>query len=111
MAIFDDTAKTEIKRLERIIAKLEATKGVRIVTVEMVWQSGYGYLFYISAPTTANEKEFGLALAETIERSLKVIKVPGIELDRGLVREIDEPPSDHEIALERSLFKPQKDKS
>ena len=102
MAIFDDTAKTEIKRLKRIIAKLEETKGVRIVTVEMVRQPRYGYLFYISAPTTANEREFGLALAKMIERSLKAIKVP-IELDRGLTREINEPPSDREIAIEQPL--------
>lgn len=100
MPLFEDSAEDEIRRLRRIIAKLEETKGARVVTVEWVRKEGYGYLFYIAAPTTASEKEFGLALADRIERSFKVI---GLDAKRDFAREVNEPPSDREIAVQNSL--------
>jgi len=100
MALFDDSAEAEIRRLKKIIAKLEETKGVRVVTVEWEPKPGYGYLFYISAPTTANEKEFGLALADAIRRSFKVIGLPA-KFD--VARETNELASQREIEIEQSL--------
>lgn len=73
MPLFEDSAEDEIRRLRQIIAKLEETKGARVVTVEMEPKEGYGYLFYITAPTTASEEVFGRALAEKITRSFRVI--------------------------------------
>jgi hypothetical protein len=73
MGLFNDSAEDEIRRLRAMIARLEQEKGVRLVTVEIQRKPGYGYLFYITAPTTASEAEFGMAMAETIARSFKVI--------------------------------------
>lgn len=88
MPLFEDTAEDEIRRLRRIIAKLEKAKGIRIVTVEMVprypndmdpslgtppRENGSGHLFYITAPTTASEEVFGLAMSEMIQKAFRVI--------------------------------------
>lgn len=84
MPLFEDTAEDEIRRLRKIIAKLEETKDARIVTVEMApRENGVGYLFYITAPTTANEKEFGLTIAEMIQKSFRVI---GIDMKQDIVQ-------------------------
>lgn len=100
MSLFEDSPEKEIERLRQIIAKMEASKGVRVVTVEMVRKENYGYLFYISAPTTADEREFGLAMAETIERSFKVI---GADFKKDIGRKFNEPPSEREREIERAL--------
>ena len=74
MPLFEDTAEDEIRRLRKIIAKLEETNGVRVVTVEMVpRENAAGHLFYITAPTTASEAVFGLAMAKTILKSFRAI--------------------------------------
>jgi hypothetical protein len=73
MPLFEDTAEDEIRRLRRIIEKLETEKGTRVVTVEMVPHDKFGYLFYITGPTTADEAVFGLAMSQTIERAFRVI--------------------------------------
>lgn len=69
MPLFEDTAEDEIRRLRAIIAKLEADKETRVVTVEIEPKKGFGYLFYITAPTVTSEAEFGLAMAETIRQA------------------------------------------
>lgn len=73
MTLFEDSAEDEIRRLRTIIEKLEKTKGARVVTVERVRKPGYGYLFYITAPTTASEEAFGMAMSETIVKAFKHI--------------------------------------
>lgn len=84
MELFEDTAEDEIRRLRKIIAKLEETNGARIVTVEMApRENGAGYLFYITAPTTASEAEFGLAMAATILKSFRVI---GADMKQDIVQ-------------------------
>jgi len=71
--LFKDTDQDEIRRLRQIIARLEETKGARVVTVEWERQEGYGYLFYITAPTTASEEVFGIAMTEMIVKAFRVI--------------------------------------
>lgn len=100
MSLFEDTPEKEIERLRQIIAKMEVSKGVRVVTVEMVRKENYGYLFYITAPTSANEREFGLAMADTILRNFNVI---GAGLAQDFAREINEPASGRERQIERAL--------
>ena len=100
MALFDDSAKTEIERLRAVIAKLEESKGVRMVTVEMVRKPGYGYVFYITAPTMAHEREFGMAMAATIERSFRRV---GADMKFDIARMADEAPSERERAVEQAI--------
>lgn len=100
MPLFEDTPEKEIERLRQIIAKMGVSKAVRVVTVEMVRKENYGYLFYISAPTTASEREFGLALADMIARSFKVI---GANMKPDIAREWNEPPSEREQEINRML--------
>ncbi len=79
MALFEDSAEDEILRLRRIIEKLEALKATRLVTVEIVARTDRaGYLFYVSAPTVADEETFGLAMAQTIQRAFRKI---GVQMD------------------------------
>jgi hypothetical protein len=73
MKLFKDTAEDEIGRLRAIIAKLEEAKGMRVVTVEIEPKEGYGYLFYITAPTTFSEETFAMVLAEVIQKTFKVM--------------------------------------
>lgn len=75
MTLFENTAEDEVRRLRVIVAKLEAAKGVRMVTVEMEPKKGFGYLFYITAPTVADEAAFGLALAGTIQQTFRKMDV------------------------------------
>jgi hypothetical protein len=96
MPLFEDTDQDEIRRLRTVIAKLEKTKGVRIVTVEMVpRQDRAGHLFYITAPTMASEEVFGLALAETIQKAFRVI---GAEMRSDVVGgDHIAPPSEYSV--------------
>ncbi len=76
MPLFEDTAEDEIRRLRRMIDRLETEKGTRIVTVEIVHrQNPSGFLFYITAPTVTNEAVFARAMAETIQRAFRKINV------------------------------------
>jgi hypothetical protein len=82
MPLFEDTAEDEIRRLRAIIAKMEEAKGVRVVTVEIVPKRGFGYLFYITAPTMASEEAFGMAMSNTIRQSFKVL---GADLQQQII--------------------------
>jgi len=76
MQLFEDTAEDEIRRLRRIIDKLETEKGTQMVTVEIVHRENpVGYLFYITAPTVMDEAVFARAMAETITRAFRKIDV------------------------------------
>jgi hypothetical protein len=77
MELFKDTAEDEIRRLRAIIAKLEESKGERVVRVEWERKVGYGYVFYITAPTTSSEETFGMALAKTIRTAFHAV---GLEM-------------------------------
>lgn len=76
MGIFKNSAEDEICRLRRIIEKLEATKQMSVVTVEILRRENPdGYFFYITAPTVANEEMFGKAMATTIVEAFQKIDV------------------------------------
>ncbi len=82
MEPFRDKAEDEIERLRQVIAKLEEAKGTRIVRVEIDRKEGYGYCFYITAPTMASEEVFGKMMAETIQGAFKAI---GVDVQQDVV--------------------------
>jgi hypothetical protein len=76
MGAFKNSAEDEIRRLRLIIEKLEATKQMRVITVDIVRRENpNGYFFYITAPTVANEEMFGKAMATTIQQAFHKIDV------------------------------------
>lgn len=79
----EDTNQNEIVRLRRIIAKLEQQKRTRIITVEIVpREDKSGYLVYVTAPTAANEAEFGIAIYHAVATGFRRI---GVQMDREFV--------------------------
>ena len=79
MAIFNDTAEEEIRRLRRVIERLETEKGTRVITVEIAAREDQpGYLFYITAPTATSEETLGMALIDAIQKGFRRI---GVEME------------------------------
>jgi hypothetical protein len=75
MSLFRDSDEDEIRRLRGIVEKLERVRQVQVVSVEMEPKPGYGYVFYITAPTMASEEDFGLALIKAIQAGFRKIDV------------------------------------
>lgn len=80
IANMENSDQDEIKRLRRIIERLEANKGTRVITTEIVPREDKpGFLVYVTAPTATNEVEFGMAIYSQVVSALS-LKSPDVGL-------------------------------
>lgn len=76
----ENSDKDEIIRLRRIIERLEASTGTRVITTEIVAREDKpGYLVYVTAPAAADEIEFGMAIYHAVVTGFRKI---GVEIER-----------------------------
>lgn len=70
----ENSDKEEIERLRRIIAKLEKLTGTRVITTEITSRGDgkAGFLVYVTAPTAADEVQFGMAMYSAVVNGLKL---------------------------------------
>ncbi len=67
MVNVEHSDRDEIKRLRRIIARLEKETGTRVITTEIVPREDKpGYLIYVTAPMVVSELEFGMAMYHAV---------------------------------------------
>jgi hypothetical protein len=66
------TDKEEVKRLRKVLQYYGSHTGTQTICVEIAKEKDT-ILFYITAPMAANEEQLGMALAEKMKETLRVI--------------------------------------